>query len=114
MKRVLGAVLVGALIFAADTASAQLKNSGTSRIRGAGTLHDRPVRSVLHLQRRLGAVSPLQTAELVINRKLGKMRINNLTRLGAAPIPPSLDGRVVGTIFYGQDENAVCPLANTV
>jgi hypothetical protein len=115
MKRVLGAVLVGALIFAADTASAQLKNSGTSRIR------------LVRAHCTTGPCDPFFTfnagsvlfrrskqPKLVINRKLGKMRINNLTRLGAPPIPPSLDGRVIGTIFYGQDENAVCPLANTV
>ena len=50
----------------------------------------------------------------VTNRKFGKIRINSLQALGPPPLPTTLDVEVSGTIFYGSDLNAVCPLANTV
>jgi hypothetical protein len=50
----------------------------------------------------------------VTNKKLGKVRINELQALGPPLIPATLDASVSGTIWYGADFNAVCPFANTI
>lgn len=115
MRKLLSAALVGAMIVAAGAAEAQLKNTGTTRMR------------LVRAHCTTGPCDPFFTfnggsalfrrakqPKLVVNRKFGKMRINALTRLGAPPIPVELDARLLGTTYYGQDQNAICPLANTV
>lgn len=115
MIKLLSAALVVALVFIAGDASAQLKNTGTTRMR------------LVRAHCTTGPCDPFFTfnggsalfrrakqPKLVLNRKFGKMRINALTRLGGPPIPVELDARLLGTTFYGQDLNAACPLANTI
>lgn len=115
MRKLLGAALAGTLIFGASTASAQLKNTGTSRMR---LVRAHCTTGPCNLDFTFNGGSALfrraKQPKLVTNRKLGKVRINALTRLGAPPIPPNLEAEVSGTIFYGQDTNAICPYANSV
>ena len=114
MKRLLGAAIATALILGGGSAAAQTRSTATSRVR------------MVHAHCTTGPCDPFFTFQggstllrrvrqpkLVTNLKLGTMRINALQPLGMVPIPPSLDAEVTGTIHYGPDLNAVCPLAGT-
>jgi hypothetical protein len=43
-----------------------------------------------------------------------RIQIDQLQRLGERPLPPALEARISGTIVFGDDPTASCPLANTV
>jgi hypothetical protein len=115
MKKLLTAALAGTLVCSASIASAQLMNTRSSRfslVRAHCTTG--PCNPFFTFNGGRAVFTRAKQPKLVTNRKLGKVRINGLTRLGAPPIPPNLEAEVSGTIFYGQDQNAICPLANTV
>jgi hypothetical protein len=115
MKKLLGAALAGTLLLGASTAPAQLKNTSSSRlalVRAHCTTG--PCNPFFTFTGGKAVFKRVKQPKLVTNRKLGKIRINGFTRLGAPPIPPQLDAEVAGTIFYGQDQNAICPFANTI
>jgi hypothetical protein len=115
MKKQLGAALAATLLLGVGTASAQLLSTRSSRfalVRAHCTTG--PCNMDFTFSGGRAVFQRGKQPKLVTNRKLGKVRINGLTRLGAPPIPPTLEAEVSGTIFYGVDQNAVCPFANTV
>lgn len=115
MKKLLGAALAVTFVLGVGTASAQTKNTGTSRIRMVRAhCTTGPCDPFFTFQGGSTLIRRARQPKLVTNRKLGKVRINSLQALGAEPIPTALDAQLTGTIFYGQDLNAACPLANTV
>jgi hypothetical protein len=114
MKKVMGAALAAALILEVGAAAAQTKSTGTSRIRLARAhCTTGPCDPFFTFQGGAVLLKRGRQPKLVLNRKLGTARINALQQLGGVPIPAALDLQLSGTIFYGQDQNAVCTLANT-
>jgi hypothetical protein len=110
-----GALAVAIILVVGTTATAQTKNTGSSRVRMVRAhCTTGPCDQFFTFQGGSTLIRRARQPKLVTNRKLGKVRLNALQALGGEPIPGSLDAQVVGTIFYGQDLNAVCPLANTV
>jgi hypothetical protein len=114
MKTLWGAAFATALILSAGTASAQTKNTATSRVRMVQAhCTNGPCDPFFTFQGGSTLIRRVRQPKLVTNLKLGKVRINQLQALGAEPIPTALEAEVTGTIHYGSDLNAVCPLANT-
>jgi hypothetical protein len=116
MKKLLGGALATAIILGVGTtATAQTKNTGASRVRMVRAhCTTGPCDPFFTFQGGSTLIRRARQPKLVTNRKLGKVRISSLQPLGAEPIPTALDAQISGTIFYGQDLNAACPLANTV
>ena len=114
MKKLLVAALSVAVLLGVGSASAQTRNTATSRqrmVRAYCTTG--PCDVFFTFQGGSTLIKRAKEPRLVTNRKFGKIRINSLQRLGGPPIPVALEARVSGTTFYGSDLNAVCPLANT-
>jgi len=115
MKKLLGAALMAALLLDLGTACAQTKNTGTSRLRLVRAYCTTgPCDIFFTFQGGSVLMRRAKEPRIVLNRKFGKVRVNALQRIGGPPIPTALEAQLSGTIFYGQDQNAVCPLANTV
>jgi hypothetical protein len=116
MNKLLGGALATAIILGVGTtATAQTKNTASSRVRMVRAhCTTGPCDPFFTFQGGSTLIRRARQPKLVTNRKLGKVRINSLQPLGAVPIPTSLDAQISGTVFYGQDLNAACPFANTV
>lgn len=115
MKTLLAAGVAAVAMLAVSAADAQTRNTATSRFRLARAYCTTgPCNPFFTFQGGAALIKRAKQPKLVSNRKLGNIRINALQRLGGPAIPPFLDARLTGTIFYGQDMNAVCALANTV
>lgn len=115
MKRILAVGIAAAALLAVSSADAQTRNTATSRMRMARAYCTTgPCNPFFTFQGGATLIKRVKQPKLVSNRKLGNIRINALQRLGGPTIPPFLDARISGTVFYGQDSNAACPLANTV
>lgn len=117
MKILLVAAAVAGTIFVVGAAEAQTRNTATSRFRMAQAYCTTgPCDPFYTFQGGSALIKRAKQPKLVSNRKLGNIRITTLQRVGMAspPIPAFLEAQVSGTIFYGPDLNAVCPLANTV
>ncbi|HSQ01570.1 MAG TPA: hypothetical protein VL049_30470 [Candidatus Dormibacteraeota bacterium] len=115
MKTLLAAGVTAASLLLITTAEAQTRNTATSRFRMAQAYCTTgPCDPWFTFQGGATLIKRAKQPKLVSNRKLGNIRINALQRLGGPAIPTSLDAQMSGTTFYGQDQNAVCPLANTV
>jgi hypothetical protein len=105
---------VGALL-AVSASEAQTRNTATSRLRMVQAYCTTgPCDPWYTFQGGAALIKRTKQPKLVSNRKLGGIYINTLHRLGAPPIPPFLEARLSGTIYYGPDLNAACPLANTI
>ena len=115
MKKLLGGALATAIVLGVGTtATAQTKNTGASRVRMVRAhCTTGPCDPFFTFQGGSTLIRRARQPKLVTNRKLGKVRISSLQPLGAEPIPTALDAQISGTIFYGQDLNAACALANT-
>lgn len=115
MKTLLAAGVTAAALLAVTAAEAQTRNTATSRLRMAQAYCTTgPCDPFFTFQGGATLIKRAKQPKLVSNRKLGNIRINALQRLGGPAIPPFLEAQLSGTTFYGQDLNAVCPLANTV
>ncbi len=115
MNKLLGAVVALSLVIGAGTASAQTCNTATHRIRMVlAHCTTGPCDPFYTFQGGSTLIKRGKQPRLVTNRKIGKIRVNSLQSLGGPPVPLSLDARLSGTIFYGADGGAACPLANTV
>jgi hypothetical protein len=115
MRTLVGAAVIAGVLGIVGSAEAQTRNTATSRFRMAQAYCTTgPCDPWYTFQGGATLIKRVKQPKLVSNRKLGNIRINALQRLGGPPIPPFLEAQVSGTIFYGQDQNAVCPLANTV
>jgi len=115
MKILLAAAMAAAVLAVSAAADAQTRNTATSRFRMARAYCTTgPCNPWYTFQGGATLIKRVKQPKLVSNRKLGNIRVNALQRLGSPPIPAYLEARLSGTIFYGQDLNAVCPLANTV
>jgi hypothetical protein len=115
MKTLLAAGVAAASLLFITTAEAQTRNTATSRFRMAQAYCTTgPCDPFFTFQGGATLIKRAKQPKLVSNRKLGNIRINALQRLGGPAIPPFLEAQLSGTTFYGQDQNAVCPLANTV
>jgi hypothetical protein len=117
MKKLLGLAVASAVLLSAYGADAQTRNTATSRqrlVRAHCTTG--PCNPFFTFQGGAALIKRAKQPKLVTNRKLGKVRITGLQRVGVMGpvIPASLDARLTGTIYYGDDLNAACPLANTV
>ena len=114
MKKLLGAAIATALILGAGPAAAQTRNTATSRVRLVQAhCTTGPCDPFFTFEGGSTLIRRTRQPKLVTNLKLGTMRINALQPLGLEPIPASLDAEMTGTIHYGSDLNAVCPLAGT-
>lgn len=115
MKRLVAAGIAAGVLLAVSAADAQTRNTATSRFRMARAYCTTgPCNPFFTFQGGATLVKRAKQPKLVSNRKLGNIRINALQRLGGPTIPPFLDAQLSGTIYYGQDSNAVCGLANSV
>lgn len=115
MKTLLAATLVTGAVLMVATAEAQTRNTATSRFRMAQAYCTTgPCDPWYTFQGGSALIKRAKQPKLVSNRKLGNIRITALQRLGGPPIPTFLEAQLSGTIHYGQDLNAACPLANTV
>jgi hypothetical protein len=115
MKKLLGAALAAVVLVCAGSAFGQTRNTATSRLRMARAYCTTgPCDPFYTFAGGSTLIRRAKQPKLVTNRKFGKLRINSLQALGPPPLPATLDAQVSGTIFYGPDLNAVCPLANTV
>lgn len=115
MKKLLGAAVAVALVCGVGAAEAQTRGTATSRLRMVrAQCTTGPCDPFFNFQGGATLIKRAKQPKLVSNRKFGNIRINTLHRLGGEPIPPFLDAQISGTIFYGQDLNAPCALANTV
>ena len=115
MRILLAAGLTAAALLLVTTAEAQTRNTATSRFRMAQAYCTTgPCDPWFTFTGGATLIKRAKQPKLVSNRKLGNIRINALQRLGGPTIPPFLEAQLSGTIFYGQDMNAACPLANTV
>lgn len=114
MTKLLGTALCLGLLFAAHAAPAQLRNTASSRLRMVHAYCTTgPCDQFFTFQSGATLVKRVREPHLVTNRRIGKVHLNALTRLGGVPIPLTLDAQLTGTTFYGADANAVCPVANT-
>jgi hypothetical protein len=114
MKMMIGVAMTIAALLAVSAADAQTRNTATSRLRMVRAYCTTgPCNQFFTFQGGATLIKRAKQPKLVSNRRLGNVRINRLTRLGAEPIPAFLDARMSGTIFYGPDANAACALANT-
>ena len=114
MRKLLGAALALAVVFAAHPGSAQTRNTAASRLRMVRAYCTTgPCDQFFTFEGGWTLIRRTNEPRVVTNRKFGKVRINALLRLGGPPFPSALVAQVSGTIFYGPDLNAVCPLANS-
>jgi hypothetical protein len=115
MRILLAAGITAAAFLIATGADAQTRNTATSRFRLAQAYCTTgPCDPFFTFTGGAALIKRAKQPKLVSNRKLGNIRINALQRLGGPPIPPFLEAQLSGTIYYGQDLNAACALANTV
>jgi len=115
MIKLLGAVTALVVLTGVAAVDAQTRNTSTSRLRMVRAhCTTGPCNPFFTFQGGATLIKRAKQPKLVSNRKLGNVRINALQRLGGPAIPAFLDARLSGTIFYGQDANAACGLANTV
>ena len=115
MRILLAAGITAAAFLIATGADAQTRNTATSRFRLAQAYCTTgPCDPFFTFTGGAALIKRAKQPKLVSNRKLGNIRINALQRLGGPAIPPFLEAQLSGTIYYGQDLNAACPLANTV
>lgn len=115
MKQVLGVVAALAVVMAVSSAEAQTRNTSTSRTRLVRAYCTTgPCDPFFTFQSGASLIRRAKQPKLVSNRKFGNIRVVSLQRLGGELIPAFLEARLSGTVFYGPDQNAVCPLANTV
>jgi hypothetical protein len=115
MRKLLGAALALAVLLGGHTASAQTRDTASSRLRLIRAYCTTgPCDPFFTFQGGSTLIKRGKQPKLVTNRKIGKVHVNSLQRLGGPPIPGALEAQLSGTIFYGQDFNAVCPFANTV
>src|SRR5260221_9698498 len=100
MRKLLGAALALALLVGAHAASAQTRNTATSRLRMVRAYCTTgPCDQFFTFQSGSALIRRAKQPRLVTNRKFGKVRINSLQRLRAAPLPGSLRCRGVGRTF---------------
>jgi hypothetical protein len=115
MRKLLGVALAAAVLFGVGVASAQTLNTGASRLRMVRAYCTTgPCDPFFTFQGGQALIKRAKEPRLVTDEKFGRLRINLLQPLGGPPIPVALQAQVSGTIFYGNDLNAPCPLANTV
>lgn len=115
MHKLFGVALAAAVLCAVSAADAQTRNTATSRMRMIRAYCTTgPCDPFFTFQGGATLIKRVKQPKLVSNRKLGNVRINALQRLGGPAIPPFLEAQLSGTVFYGPDLNAACPLANTV
>ncbi len=115
MHKLFGVAAAAIVLFAVSSAEAQTRNTATSRMRMVRAYCTTgPCNPFFTFQGGATLIKRVKQPKLVSNRKLGNVRINALQRLGGPAIPPFLEAQVSGTVFYGPDLNAACPLANTV
>lgn len=115
MKIVLAVSIAASVLVVSASADAQTRNTATSRFRMARAYCTTgPCNPWYTFQGGATLIKRVKQPKLVSNRKLGNIYIHALTRLGGPAIPAYLEARLSGTIYYGQDQNAVCALANTV
>src|SRR5215813_657196 len=115
MKKPVVALLAAAVVVCAGSAFGQTRNTATSRLRLVRAYCTTgPCDPFYTFAGGSALIRRVKQPKPVTNRKFGKIRVNSLQALGPPPLPNTLDVEVSGTIFYGSDLNAVCPLANTV
>jgi len=115
MRNLVGALLIAGVFILAGAATAQTRNTATSRLRMVRAYCTTgPCDPFYTFQGGSTLIRRVKQPKLVTNRKFGKIRINSLQALGPPPVPMTLEAQVSGTIHYGPDLNAVCPLANNV
>jgi hypothetical protein len=116
MKKLLGLAIALALLLTGHVAGAQTRSTSTTRIRMVrAQCTTGPCDPFFTFSGGATLIKRAREPKLVTNRKLGRARITTLQRVGVMgpPIPLFLDFQLSGTIFYGNDLNAVCGLANT-
>lgn len=115
MHKLFGVAAAAIMLFAVSSAEAQTRNTATSRMRMVRAYCTTgPCNPFFTFQGGATLIKRVKQPKLVSNRKLGNVRITALQRLGGPAIPAFLDARVSGTVYYGPDLNAACPLANQV
>ena len=115
MDRLIGVAVALSMVVGVGAASAQTRNTATHRMRMVRAhCTTGPCDPFFTFQGGSTLIKRGKQPRLVTNRKIGKIRLNSVQSLGGPPIPLSLDARLSGTIFYGSDTGAACPLANTV
>jgi hypothetical protein len=114
MRTLLAAGITAAALLVVTGAAAQTRNTATSRVRLAQAYCTTgPCDPFFTFTGGAALIKRAKQPKLVSNRKFGNIRISSLQRLDGPLIPPFLEAQVSGTIFYGQDQNAIA-LANTV
>ncbi len=109
-----GVAVTLCVLLGVSAVEAQTRNTATSRLRLVRSYCTTgPCDPFFTFQGGATLIKRAKQPKLVSNRKLGNIRVNSLQRLGGDPIPAFLEARLSGTIFYGPDQNAACPLANT-
>lgn len=117
MKQLIGLVVALAVVLSAHVVSAQTRSTSASRLRMVRAhCTTGPCNPFFTFQGGATLIKRAKQPRMVTNKKLGKVRVTTLQRIGVIgpAIPAFLDARLSGTIFYGSDLDAVCPLANTV
>jgi len=98
-----------------SAASAQTRDTASSRLRLIRAYCTTgPCDPFFTFQGGAALIKRVKQPKLVSNRRLGNIRISGLQRLQTFPLPTFLEAQIIGTTFYGNDQNAACPLANTV
>lgn len=106
--------LVAVAVLAGSTAGAQTRSTGLSRVR------------LVQAYCPTGPCDPSFTfsggsvlfksatqPDTVAEPKIGGVQVNRLQPTGLDDVPETLDVKVSGTIYYGNDLGAPCALANT-
>jgi hypothetical protein len=117
MKHLLGLAVVLVMLFSVEAVYGQTRNTSSNRerlVRAYCTTG--PCDPFFTFQGGQVLLKRVKQPKLVSNRKLGKVRINSLQRVGSGPaIPSYLEAQLSGTTFYGADVGpSNCPLANTI
>jgi len=110
MNRVLSIAAAVALLFSVQSASAQTKNSPSTRFRLIqAQCTTGPCHPFLTFIRGSGKINNVKQPKPVGNRFFGKIKVTGLTTASLS----QLDAEVEGRRIYGADPDSDCPLANT-
>jgi len=110
MKQLLSVVVAMVLLLSVHAASAQSRNTGSSKFRLVqAQCTTGPCHPTLSFRGGQGKFITPRQPKAVTSRLIGKIKLNGLTSVSI----PSLDVEVEGTRLYGDDPDSDCPLANT-